>query len=240
MRYNGNLPAEGFRLSSVAARHDTVSGRCIRLSNVTWSEYTKLLRIFGERPRIRLTFDRGELEIMSPLLEHDFDGSILGQFVVILTDELDLPFMPGGSTTMRRRERHKGIESDECYWIASAPRMAGKRRLDLRIDPPPDLAIEVDESHSSLDRMGIYAALKVPEVWRLDGDGLTFHVLDEHGEYQQSTTSHSFPVVQPADLFGFLRAARQAGNQQPVFRRFRAWVRKRMVGRSGSGKDRKR
>ena len=159
------------------------------------------------------------------------DGSILGQFVVVLADELDLPLMPGGSTTMRRRKRQKGIESDECYWIANAHRMAGVRRLNLRTNPPPDLAIEVDVSHSSMNRMGIYAALQVPEVWRLDGDILTFHVLDEHGAYQSAAFSRSFPQLAPADLMRFLQEARQGGDQIPLMRRFRAWVRERLLKR---------
>ncbi len=218
-------------MSTVATPNETAGRGCIRLSSIDWPTYTRLLRIFAEHPRVRLTYDRGELEIMSPLLEHDFDGSILGQFVVIMTDELDLPFMPGGSTTMRRRKRQKGIESDKCYWIANAPRMASTRRLDLRTDPPPDLAIEIDVSHSSMDRMGIYAALKVPEVWRLDGDVLTFQVLDEHGAYQASAVSRSFPLVTPADLLVFLQEARRCCNQQPVLRKFRAWVRDRIAGK---------
>jgi Uma2 family endonuclease len=178
---------------------------------------------------MRLAYDRGELEIMSPVLEHDYDGDMLGEFVVILADELALPMMPGGSTTMRRRKRQKGIESDKCYWIANAPRMAGRRRLDLRTDPPPDLAIEVDVSRSSLNRMGIYAALKVPEVWRLEGDVLSFHVLDDRGAYQSATASRSFPLITPADLLRFLQEARQGGDQLPLLRRFRAWVRERIA-----------
>jgi Uma2 family endonuclease len=204
------------------------------LCDVDWATYTRLLRIFADRPRMRLTYDRGELEIMSPVLEHDNDDRMLGQFVVILTDELGLPMMPGGSTTMRRRKRRKGIESDECFWIANAHRMEGRRRLDLRTDPPPDLAIEVDVTRSSMDRMGIYAALKVPEVWRLEGDVLTFNVLDEHGVYQQAETSRSFPGLRPADLLPFVQEARRGGNQNPLLRRFRAWVREDLAKRPGA------
>src|SRR5437660_9856887 len=172
--------------------------------------YSRLLRAFAERPGMRLTYDRGELEIMSPLLEHDDDGRFLGDLVFVLTEELGMPLKRGGSTTLRRRLRRRGIEADECFWIANAHRMAGKRRLDLRKDPPPDLAIEVDVTHSSLDRMGIYAALGVPEVWRLDGDTLTFHVLGLDGSYIESHASRSFPLVTPADLLNFLRQVRQS------------------------------
>jgi Uma2 family endonuclease len=189
--------------------------------------YSRLLHAFAERPGIRLTYDRGELEMMSPLLEHGGDGRFLGDLVFVLTEELGLPLKRGGSTTLRRRLRRRGIEADECFWIANARQMAGRRRLDLRTDPPPDLAIEVDVTHSSLDRLGIYAALGVPEVWRVDGDTLMFYVLGTDDSYTTADTSRSFPLVSPAALLGFLQQARQAGDENAVMRQFRAWVRQR-------------
>jgi Uma2 family endonuclease len=202
-------------------------GQSLVLSDVDWQTYTRLLRAFEERPRVRLTYDRGELEIMSPSMQHDDDAHILGDFVFILTDELGLPLKRGGSTTMRRRKHLRGIEAGQCFWIANATKMAGRRRLDLRTDPPPDLAIEVDVSRSSLNRLGIYAKLRVPEVWRLDGDALTFHVLGEGGEYQAAEASRSFPLVTPADLLGFLQKIREAGDENPLTREFREWIRQR-------------
>ena len=203
------------------------AGRCLLLSGVDWQTYSRLLRVFAERPSVRLTYDRGELEMMAPLLEHDDDGRFLGDLVFVLTEELGLPLKRGGSTTLRRRLRRRGIEADECFWIANAHRMAGRRRLNLRTDPPPDLAIEVDVTHSSLDRLAIYAALGVPEVWRLSADTLTFYVLGADGTLHEAAASRVFPLVTPADLLGFLQQARQAGDENPVVRQFRLWVRQR-------------
>jgi Uma2 family endonuclease len=206
------------------------AGRCLQLSGVDWETYSRLLRAFAERPGIRLTYDRGELEIMSPLLEHDDDEQFLADLVFVLTEELGLPLKRGGSTTLRRRRLRRGIEADACFWIANAHRMAGRRRLSLRSDPPPDLALEVDVSHSSLNRLSIYAALGVPEVWRLDGDTLTFHVLGAKSAYTSAAASRSFPLVTPADLLGFLQQARQAGDENAVIRQFRDWIRQRRAG----------
>jgi Uma2 family endonuclease len=191
---------------------------------VDWRTYERLLRTFAERPSVRLTYDRGVLEIMRPLLEHDNDGRFLGRLVVTLTGELGLPIMAGGSTTFRRRSKRRGLEPDDCFWIASEPRVRNKRRIDLRVDPPPDLAIEVDVIRSSLNRMGIYAALGVPEVWRLDGPALTFHALQADGRYVATTHSRAFPLVAPADLLTFL-ALRGQMDENAVVRQFRAWVR---------------
>jgi Uma2 family endonuclease len=162
---------------------------------------------------------------MSPRLEHDDDGRFMGRMVLTLTEELGLPIKMGGSTTLRRRLKRRGIEADECFWIANAHRMAGRRRLNLRTDPPPDLAIEIDVTSSLLDRFSIYAALKVPELWRLEGDVLTFHVLGSDGKYATVTHSQTFPQVTPADLLGFLQDARKADDENTVIRQFREWIR---------------
>jgi Uma2 family endonuclease len=172
------------------------------LHGTDWKTYTRLLHIFAGRRGVRLTYDRGDLEIRGPREEID-ESEFLWHLAVALTEEFDLPVMGGGSVTLRRR--HRGLEPDRCYWIANEPRMRGKRRLDLRIDPPPDLAIEVDTTQSSLDRMAIYAALGIPEVWRLDGEVLTFQVLGSMRRYAASTTSLAFPQVTSSDLARFLQ-----------------------------------
>jgi Uma2 family endonuclease len=200
----------------------------IRLSCVDWKEYTRFLYLFAERPAYRLTYDRGELEIMSPLYQHDSDGRMLGRLVVILTEELGLPLKSGGSVTLRRRRRRRGLEPDECFWIANAQHLAGRRRLDLRVDPPPDLAIEVDATRSSLDRLGIYAHLGVPEVWHLQPGTLTFLKLGA-GSYAASSNSLSFPFLTPGDLLPFLQQAAQAPDDNAVTRAFRAWVRQQQT-----------
>jgi Uma2 family endonuclease len=199
----------------------------LRLSGISWQTYSRLLHVFAEQPAIRLTYDRGELEIMAPLLKHDDDGRLLGDFVFALTEELGLPLKRGGSTTLRRRLKQRGIEADECFWIANAHRMAGRRSLNLSHDPPPDLAIEIDVTHSSLDRLGIYAALKVPEVWRLIKETLVFHVLGTDCNYATADRSEAFPLVASAELMRFLEQARQAGDENVVIRQFREWIRQR-------------
>jgi len=198
------------------------------LYGIDWKTYLRLVRAFAERPSIRLTYDRGVLEIMSPLLEHDTDGDFLGVLARILTEELNLPIMGGGSTTLRRRRKRRGLEPDRCYWIANESKMRGKRAFDPHVDPPPDLAIEIDVTNSSLDRMDIYAALKVPEVWRLDNQALTFHVLGPDGHYCQVPQSQVFPGLMPTDLVRFLNLRTQM-DENAVIRQFRAWVQQRIA-----------
>jgi Uma2 family endonuclease len=207
-------------------RPSRIGGR-IYLNDVDWKTYSRFLRLFAERAGYRLTYDRGLLEITSPSRVLDDEGRLLGTFVRILTEELALPIRAGGSTTLRRRSRRRGVEPDECFWIANAHRLAGARELDLRVHPPPDLAIEIDGSRSRMNRPGIYAALGVPELWQLDGDGMTFHALGADGRYAETPASRSFPLVRPANLIGFVQQARRAADQNTVTHQFRAWARQR-------------
>jgi Uma2 family endonuclease len=117
-------------MSQTHAVQGPPAGAYLYLTDVDWPTYTRLLRAFAERPRVHLTYDRGELEIITPLLEHDDDSRFLGRLIVTLTEELSLPIHGGGSVTIRQRRRRRGLEPDECFWIANAHRMAGRRRLD--------------------------------------------------------------------------------------------------------------
>ena len=202
------------------------------LHGVSWREYTRMLSAFAERPGYRLTYDRGTLEIISPLHEHESDIALLGRFVVVLTEELGLPLKAGRSTTFRRRRMRRGLEPDHSWWIAHELPVRGKQRIDLRVDPPPDLAVEVDVTHRSLNRMSIYARLGVPEVWRLDARGLTFQVLQPSGRYAEQTHSPTFPLFTPADLTTYL-ALRTQHDENEVVRRFRVFVRQRLAGATG-------
>lgn len=194
------------------------------LRDVDWPAYGQFLRMFRSHPGVRLTYDRGKLEIMTLSHKHESYGEFLGALVFALVDELGLTLKQGGSNTLRRRRWRRGLEPDKCYWITSEPLVCGKDVIDLRTDPPPDLAVEIDITHSSLDRMGICAALRIPEVWRFDGLSLTFHVLGSDGGYQQVPASQLFPFLKPEDLLRFLKGKlTQAENL--VVREFRAWVR---------------
>lgn len=203
--------------------------QCLVMHDADWRTYSRLLRIFAERPKVRLTYDRGVLEIISPLHEHDCDTDLLARFVVVLTEELDLPIHAGGSTTLRRRRKQKGIEPDRCWWIANEAAMRGKRDFKLRRDPPPDLALETDVTSSSMDRMGIYAVLRVPEVWRLADQALTFNLLAPDGKkYAESARSRAFPVIAPADLLRFLSLSATLDDNAIVLQ-FRDWVRQQLA-----------
>jgi Uma2 family endonuclease len=200
------------------------------LYDIDWDTYTRFLRAFRGQ-RLRHTYDRGVLEIMTPMLwEHEEPSFLLGHLVGVLAEELDLPLRAGGSLILRRRKKLRGLEPDKCFWIASAPQLQGKTKLDLRVDPPPDLAMEVDVTSSSVDRMSVYAALGVPELWRLSRGKLTFHALRGKKKYQVCAKSPAFPALEAADLLPFIK---QLGPSDiiAIVRQFRKWVRRDLIKR---------
>jgi Uma2 family endonuclease len=193
------------------------------LRDVRWSEYQGIAEAIGER-HLRITFDRGSLEFMTLSLGHERYSNLLGQFVEVLTEELDMPRQSGDSTTFGRADLERGIEPDQCYYLENEPLVRDKDEIDLSVDPPPDLAIEVDVSRSSLDRMGIYAALRVPEVWRFDGETLRAFRLGKRGNYVEVARSGHFPFLSLAKVAEFL-GRRGEMDETSLVRSFRRWVR---------------
>jgi Uma2 family endonuclease len=193
------------------------------LRDVSWTEYQGIAETLGER-HLRLTFDRGSLEFTTLSHGHERYSNLLGRFVEVITEELDVPLQSGGSTTFGREDLERGIEPDQCYYLENEPLVRDKDEIDLAVDPPPDLAIEVDVSRRSLNRMGIYAALRVREVWRFDGETLRAYRLNKRGSYVEVTQSQHFPFLSLAKVAEFL-GRRTEMDETSLVRAFRRWVR---------------
>ena len=191
--------------------------------NVAWADYEAMLRIVGDRP-IRLTYDRGVLTIMSPLRKHDGVKSILGWLIETLAVELDIPCESLGSTTWKREDLLKGIEADECYYFENASKLVPNQEIDLKVAPPPDLAVEVDVTSGSLDRLPIYAALGVREVWRYQQGVLEIWALGSEGSLEKSTVSRNFPFLDMNKFVEFLHLSKSMIHSR-VIKSFQAWVR---------------
>jgi Uma2 family endonuclease len=194
------------------------------LEGEPWSAYTRLLKLFDERRRVRITYDRGVLEIMTLTHEHEHRAAVLARLAVLWTLVRGIPLKTGKSTTFRRRDIKKGLEPDECFWIANESLVRDKDRIDLSEDPPPDLVIEIDVTNSSVPRLPIYAALGMPEVWRIDQGVLTFQILQPDGTYTASSMSRALPPLTPEDLEPFL-AMRGHIDETALSRLFCDWVR---------------
>jgi Uma2 family endonuclease len=195
----------------------------VLLRGIRWSTYEALLEDLVES-HIRLTYDRGSLEIMTVWSPHEYSKKGLARMIETLTAELNIPIRSGGSLTCRSQLEQKGLEPDECYWVEHEPLIRGKIEIDLEQDPLPDIAVESEVSRSVLDRLGIYAALRVPEVWRSDGQTLTIMQLQIDQSYATVERSPTFPWLPMARFRQFLAEGGTMGETRWI-RSFRAWVR---------------
>jgi Uma2 family endonuclease len=195
------------------------------LDGATWGDYTHLLKALDERRHVRVTYDRGILEVVTLTYEHGRSAYILGLLISLWGAGRGVAIRAGGTTTFRRRDKDRGLEPDNCYWIAREARVRGLTRIDLRRDPPPDLVVEIDVTHSSVPRMPIYASLGVPEVWRLRRTDLSFHLLQPDESYAVAPVSKALPPLTPAHLTPYLTMSNQQDDSE-IIRKFSAWVRK--------------
>ena len=196
------------------------------LHNVAWEQYGSLLQALDDR-HVRLTYDHGNLEFMTLSAEHERYKHLLRRLIEVLGEEAGVSMQGLGSTTYRRADLERGLEPDECYYIQSWPQVRGKKRIDLTVDPPPDLVVEIDVTHSSLDRMTIYAALGVPEVWRFDGEALRVYRLSPEGRYAPTDYSPTFPALPLTEFARFVQHGATA-DELSMIRTFRTWVREQL------------
>jgi Uma2 family endonuclease len=199
------------------------------LTGVKWAEYERVrLRRDTERRPVRITFDSGSLEIMTHGNRHERYKALLGRVVSALCEELNVPMVLGGSCTIRREDLDRGFEPDDWFYVGpTAVRMneaTATRPLDFRTDPPPDLAIEIEITRGVLDRLPLYAAVKIPELWRFDGSRFGIWSLQADDTYAPVASSRYFPLVPVAAVNGCLIDL-AALDDAARLRRFREWVR---------------
>ena len=192
------------------------------IRNLSWRTYETLLLERGDEGP-RMAYDRGTLEIMSPSSRHETLKKILARLVEAFSEELGIDLRGTGSTTFKVQLKERGLEPDESYYIRNEARVRGKE-IDLAVDPPPDLAIEIDLRRSSLEKLEIYAALGIPEVWSHDGKRVVVHLLQPTGEYTGGETGTAFPQLPIAELTRFLDRVGIESETQ-IIRSFRSWVR---------------
>jgi Uma2 family endonuclease len=201
----------------------TPRGQQLVLSGISWRTYERLLRVFADR-RLLISYDRGALEIMELSAKHERLKHLLGTLIGTLAVELNQDIAGFGSTTLKRRDKRRGLEPDEIYFVQNELRVRGRCEFHLRCDPPPDLVLEIDVPPSLVNRLGIFAALGVPEVWRWDGTNLQVCVFGSDSRYVIAERSRAFPVLRPAELVRFLGREVTLG-EIGMLRAFRDWVR---------------
>ncbi len=196
------------------------------LRGVDWETYRKISEALTGR-HVRLTYDRGYLEFMTISSIHGRISGLFARLIGVLTEELGMPICSCRDMTCDREDLERGLEPDEGFYLENEPLIRNKEPIDLAVDPPPDLAVEVDLHRSPRRRMVVYAAIRIPEVWRFDGEQLRIHQLGADGQYSVVEHSPHFPFVTGPDLVRFLQLRTQM-DENSLVKLFREWVREQI------------
>jgi Uma2 family endonuclease len=197
--------------------------QCVVLRNVDWKGYLAILRVRGEKPVPRMVYLDGSLVLVSPSYSHERLKELLGLLIMVLVEELDLPCIAAGSTTFRRRKRRGGVEGDQTYYFTNLDRIRGKKKISLRLDPPPDVAIEVVVSHDADEAVEVYRRFRVPEVWICDQNQLTILGLQPDGRYLPIDRSLSLPMLTASEIHSWVTRTQDA-NDTAWIKELRRWV----------------
>ncbi|HEY9626798.1 MAG TPA: Uma2 family endonuclease [Coleofasciculaceae cyanobacterium] len=174
-------------------------GTVVRLSG-SWQDYRALVEQLGDRQLPRIKYRPGEILLMSPLPQHGRQADIISEVAKVLLDHSEQDYTAFTPITIDLPEV-RGIEPDYCFYIDNWAAIAGKDRIDWRIDPPPDLVIEIDVT-SYMD-VTDYLPYRVPEVWLFKNNQLEIYALQNDGEndaYVLQKSSHYFPGVDVAGM----------------------------------------
>jgi Uma2 family endonuclease len=178
---------------------------------VSWDTYLQVREVIGDDSNVRLTFSHGVLEIMSPKRLHEQITRLIDMVVTLMAFELELNVDNCGAMTLRFESAQRGGEPDSCFYVANESAVRGLEEIDLAVDPPPDIVIEVDITSPSIDKFGLYLVAQIPEVWRFDGAHMEFYVLSGE-KYDTTPHSLSFPSLTAEMLEGYLKIGRQQGS----------------------------
>lgn len=193
----------------------------IRLTGISWTTYETLLEELSDR-RLRLTYNRGNLEIMAPSPEHELNKEVLGRFIETIAEEFEVSIYPLGSTTFKKMKL-SGAEPDKCFYLRNIAAVQGKKRLSMEEDPAPDLVLEIDITSSSENRLQVYADLGVAEVWIYNGESLVIQQL-QSDSYIAAQTSQFFAGLSVIDIASWLQRSTTM-DYLALVKAFRDWVR---------------
>ncbi len=201
-------------------------GQSLEIQDVSWAELENILRDLGEHRNTRIAYSDGILSIVAPSPEHEAPKVCIGDFAKILLDELGIPSVSFGSATFKNERMQKAVEPDDCFYIRSYRQVLGKRRIDLTVDPPPDLAIEIEVT--SKTQLEAYRGLGVSELWLYEAGRLKLSCLQD-GDYVEVTESSLFPGWPIQQSIAQYVARAQVVDQGTARKEFRRWVIKRMA-----------
>ncbi len=195
--------------ASIASPPRIVSDDCVVLLHVSWGTYERLLGDDEERRIPRMTYDQGALELVTPSKPHVVDAATITRFVDIVAAVLGIPIQSTASTTFRRQDLERGFEPEASFYVQNEARVRNRREVDLTVDPPPDLILEMEMSRSARDKLPLFASMGISEVWLCDGERVSIFILDrERGSYRELSHSQALPALTSEVVTRFLAESR--------------------------------
>ncbi|BAZ09828.1 hypothetical protein NIES4071_16410 [Calothrix sp. NIES-4071] len=192
------------------------------LENISWQTFKAVLAEMGQSRVNRIAYSDGLLEIMTPLMPHESSNRIIEGFVLVLCEEFGFEVKSTGSTTLTRDDLEKGGEPDSSYYIQNEQMVRGRENINLDEDPPPDLVLEIEYSRSRVDKLSLYAKMRIPEFWRFNGTTLRVYVL-KGLHYEEVQISPTFEPVPVKEIPRFVTESKTIG-QLMAKKAFREWV----------------
>ncbi|MDQ3178977.1 MAG: Uma2 family endonuclease [Acidobacteriota bacterium] len=194
------------------------------LYGVSWEDYLELTENLLEETHIKTSFNRGILKIMVLGFRHDNESRFLHNLITTTSLALRIKTIPAGSMSLISNRIRKGADPDESYYIQNYDRASFKRELyDDETDTPPDLVVEIDETHKLSDKFEIYAAFGIKEFWLYDAKILRMFELSEKGDYLLIEKSIALPILSAANLTEFLNRS-QTEDQFELLVEFENWL----------------
>jgi Uma2 family endonuclease len=198
------------------------AGHQVLLKNIDWQTFESICDELAKAGKnLRFSYSKQWMELMSPLAVHEDDKGIISDLVKVLLEGLDIEFRALGSMTLKNKKVEKAVEPDECFYIQHEAIIRGKERIDLAIDPAPDLAIEIDiTNRTHLDN---YEVLGIPELWRFDGKTLEILVLID-GCYKIAEKSRQFSAFPIRQLIPAYLAKSKIEGRNTAIKAFRRYL----------------
>jgi Uma2 family endonuclease len=205
----------------------TIPETRISLPNIRWETFLELAeQRSGSVPR--MTYDQGTLEMMSPRRQHENIGCLIGRLAETFSEVREIEIVSVASTTFKRKDLKRAFEADESYYVQHADQIRPKEEVDLAIDPPPDLVIEVEITSSAINKLALFSAMGVPELWRHDGDSLQMFQL-RSGQYESIESSSALPDLSAATINRFLQRRLETGETALIIE-FRKSIQTQLAG----------
>jgi Uma2 family endonuclease len=192
---------------------------------VKWEDYVEFTKKTLDQTDLELTYNRGVLRVnMGIGLRHENLSRFLHNLITLVALQLNLSIIPSGSMSLVSKKVRKGADPDESYYIENSQVVGLRDRLfDEEKDIPPDLIVEIDQSHKSDEKFEIYASFGVKEFWLYDEELLHIFLLNKTGEYMEAENSLAFPILSSKYLTQILKRS-QIEEQFKVLQDFQNWL----------------